>query len=677
MRVPRPFLLLPISLILSYGLVIIANHFQLFSYTRFGILALYLTPAVFLAILLLSHRFPLSDAWRRSRDFRREALWLAGLALIASLALTPVYEGVIRYLATLAIVSSALLIWGTILALPAISGETQRAEQSQAAQATAVKPEPYPWEKNYIEKILLAFFVLVGAIGTGIFLYMAPFVRMYGDDWCYHTQALVRGIFAASIYHYLTWSGRFSSNFLLFAGAGSRWTPLIQMMLVVASIFTLSYLALSASAFGGRQAGLSRPLRILWSLACAFFIPFITFSITPDPYKSLYWIVSSVAVLPFMILIPAYLALAKPLLAGSRSEELSPVSRGRAAGYAVFAFALGFMVSTIHEVATLPVMILSGVLFSLALFSKGRRPAGADRYRTIILAAALGGSLLGFVITFFSPGNAIRHARQGYLGPPDVLTLLRLNTGYFLNYLIRISHWRARLVAYSSVGATVGLSSLRLGPLPISSAGIRFSPVGATVVLSPLRVGTLAISSGEIRFSKDILWDLRGSGWFALIAAYTLGYLGARPGRRWWIPLVVLALTLVMTWASFLPGAYAAQLEIPLRAELIPTSILVLGSFTAGFLSPKSYPGYLPVAVLSIVLLLNAFYMKDMINTQLALVKPIVNYASQWDLRDARLMTSDEPVYLLNPPWDEVEQGANCVLTYYNFRRYGINEDYR
>lgn len=622
MRVPRFFLLLPISFILSYGLVILANHFQLFSYIRFGILALYLTPAIFFASLLLSYRFPLRKGWTRSKYFRREVLCVAGLALVASLALTPVYEGVTRYLITLLIISSALLIWGTILALPALSGETRPAPQAQAAQATGVKPEPYPWVKYYIERILLAFFILVGTAGIGIFLYMAPFVRMYGDDWCYHTQALVRGILAASIHHYLNWSGRFFSNFLLFTGAGSRWTPLIQMILVLASIFTFSYLALSASASGGRQAGLSRPLRILWSLACAFFIPFITFSITPDPYKSLYWIVSSVAVLPFMILIPAYLALAKPLLAGSRPQELSPMSQGRAAGYAVFAFVLGFMVSTIHEVATLPVMILSGCLFGIALFSKGRRVAGANHYVAIILAAALGGSLFGFMITFFSPGNAIRHARQAYLGPPDILTLLRLNTGYFLKYLSRIS-------------------------------------------------------SGQTQFSAGVSSRLGGVSWLALLAAYTLGYLGARPGRTWWNPLVILALTLAMTWASFLPGAYAAQLEIPLRAELIPTSILIFGSFTAGFLSPKSHPGYFPVALLSILLLLNAFYMKDMINTQLALVKPIVNYASQWDLRDTRLMTSDEPVYLLNPPWDEVEQGANCVLTYYNFRRYGINEDYR
>jgi hypothetical protein len=622
MRVPRPFLFLPISFILSYGLVIIAHHFQLLSYTRFAILALYLTPAIFLGLLLLLHRFPLSDGWSRSRHFRRDALWLAGLALIASLDLVPLYEDVTRYFITLLIISSALLIWGTILALPAISGETRRAVKAPAAQAAGVKPEPYPWQEHYLERILLAFFVLVGAIGTGIFLYMAPFSRMYGDDWCYHTQALVRGILAASIHHYLNWSGRFFSNFLLFAGAGSRWTPLIQMILVVASMFTFSYLALSASAFGGRQAGSSRPLRILWSLACAFLIPFLVFSITPDPYKSLYWIVSSVAVLPFLILIPAYLALAKPLLTGSQSADLSLRSPGRASGYAAFAFVLGFMVSTVHEVATLPVMILSGFLFSLALLSKARRPAGDDPHTTLILGVALAGSLLGFMVTFFSPGNAIRHARQGYLGPPDILTLLRLNTAYFLKYLSRIS-------------------------------------------------------SGEIHFSIEILWKLGGLPWLALIAAYTLGYLGARPGRSWWNPLVILALTLVMTWASFLPGVYAAQLEIPLRAELIPTSILVFGSFTAGFLSPKSHPGYLPVAILSIVLLLNAFFMKDLINTQLALVKPIVKYATEWDLRDTRLLSSDESIYLLNPPWDEVEQGANCVLTYYNFRRYGINEDYR
>jgi hypothetical protein len=379
MRVLRLFLFLPISIILSYGLVIIANNFQLFSYLRFGILALYLTPAIFFATLLLLHRFPLPDGWTRSNHFRRQALWLAGLALITSLALTP-----------------------------AISAGARPAPQAQAGQAAYGSSEPYSWHKDYIQRILLVFFLLVGAAGMGVFLYMAPFARMYSDDWCFHTQSLVQGIFAASIDFYLTWSGRFFSNFLVFAGAGSRWTPLIEMILVLASIFTFSYLALSASAPGARQAGSRRSLRILWSLACALAIPFIVFSITPDPYKSLYWIVSSLVVLPFMILIPAYLALAKPLLAGTRSADLPPISTPRAAGYALFAFFLGLFASTVHEVATLPVILLSGLLFGLALFSKRRRPDGDAHYTTLILWLALAGSLLGLIVTFFSPGNAAR-----------------------------------------------------------------------------------------------------------------------------------------------------------------------------------------------------------------------------------------------------------------------------
>ncbi|UCH59168.1 MAG: hypothetical protein JSV61_13240 [Anaerolineales bacterium] len=616
MRTYHYFTLLPVSYTLSYGLVVIANKFQLFSYARFARLAFYLTPVIFFAIVLLYRRFPPPNGWIGSKSFRRIAILVAGFGLLVSLSLTPFYEGIGRYLITLMVIIFALFVWGNVSVLPAISQVPGHPSYPQVLESVNVNDKSYSWKKYYIEIILLVFYALVGLAGMGVFLYMAFYVRMYGDDWCYHLRAVDQGVFKASIDFYLTWSGRFFSNFLLFAGAGNRWTPMIQMILMISSIFICSYVTQSAQTFGGYQDRPDRILRIMWSLTCALFIPFVIFSITPDPYKSLYWIVSSVVVLPFIVLLPVYLVYARAFLTKDRSEKFFQMSKKRAAGYAVFGLILGFILATIHEVATLPVVVLCGFLFNFALFIKGKRFEVNFSYVTIFLGVALAGSLLGFIVTYFSPGNSIRHTIQGYPQPPDILSLLRLNTHYFLRYLSRIS----------------------LGAIPFSKSGAR---------------------------------ELAGFEWFSLISAYILGYLGAKSGSSWRNPLIVLILTVVMTWASFIPGVYAAQVEIPMRAEIIPTTILVLGLFTAGILSPKSFPSYLPIAMLSIVLLLNTFIIRDLFSKQLMLIEPIVSYAGKWDLRNTMLLSSDEAVYLLKPPWDEIEQGK-CINDYYNYRRKGV-----
>ena len=71
-----------------------------------------------------------------------------------------------------------------------------------------------------------------------------------------------------------------------------------------------------------------------------------------------------------------------------------------------------------------------------------------------------------------------------------------------------------------------------------------------------------------------------------------------------------------------------------------------------------------------ITLIVNVIYY-----TQLTLIKPIVQYASELDLRNSRMLLSDETVYLVHVPWDYVEQKEQCVKKYHDFHRQDLNNN--
>jgi hypothetical protein len=270
-----------------------------------------------------------------------------------------------------------------------------------------------------------------------------------------------------------------------------------------------------------------------------------------------------------------------------------------------FASLAAFLISFLLT-NTHEVATLPVIFLNLSLFTLTLHQDRDRTGRVMLLGFTLLGSLAGSAVTILSPGNFSRQVSQAYLGSPGPIETLRLTSVYFLEYL----------------------------------GGTFTSP-----------------------------------SWILLLTAFFIGLLGPKlagpvsgdkPGVYPWLAL---ALSLVMAWLAFIPGVYAAQAQIPPRAQFIPTLFLVYGFLAAGFLSQCLSCRWLMMATLAIVLFVCLFYSPAVISQKMALVQPLIRYAQDWDERDQLLRHTPAGSYPISIPWDEVEQEFYCLVDYYNFVR--------
>lgn len=552
MKIVRVLLLITLSLFLSWGLVIIANDFQIHSYRRFMVLSVWIAPLTFLILFLLTRLLTTSTVALKDKSLQKSLFFIVVLSVLTSLLLIPRTTDVIRYFVTFLVVGVTFFSLATITLLFVRKGY-----------------------ERYFSSAIVAYLSMVGVIGFSLFLFMSRFVRMYGDDFCYRNLVLQFGYIPAVIGFYLNWSGRLSSIFLSFAASGIYFGVGAQILLAGFSGFSAAY-------------RFSKPItkkyfRILWSLAVATLIPCLIFALIPDPYKTIYWTVASTDYLPLLILAPLYLLLISNTFEGKYLNL---------ALYATFGFLLSFLLTNTHEVAALPVLFLNALFFIVAFITDR-----ANRGKLLILGLALAGSVLGAAVTILSPGNFVRHTAQAYPQPPGLITLVMQNSTYVFQFLVEILH---------------------------------------------------------------------GQKWLMLFSAFILGYIGPKISiRSKFSALIVLLIVCCMVWLSFLPGVYAAQVQIPPRAQFIPTLFLVMGFFCMGCLTHFEAGRPVILATASIYLLLSIFFFRDLFRKKMDLVTPFIHYAQDWDERDDLLRETDTAPYKIKIPWDSTEQEFNCVLDYY------------
>ncbi len=139
-----------------------------------------------------------------------------------------------------------------------------------------------------------------------------------------------------------------------------------------------------------------------------YFPPFLS----PDVLKSTYWIVSSVAVFPVLVLLPLVL---RVLVNAWHQKE--PASPGWPAGLG--AFVMTIALSTTHEVAS-PGMVLlsfSGLLIVLVTRLHRAKP----RFFNLLLWTAAAAAL-GLLVVVLAPGNYNRQQSQAYPDFPGLWT---------------------------------------------------------------------------------------------------------------------------------------------------------------------------------------------------------------------------------------------------------------
>lgn len=322
--------------------------------------------------------------------FRTGHFLLCGLLiLLANLLVVPFYISAGRTIATVALV--------TISAMGTTAG---------------VYPFLFSRGFHWNLRTILVLLILGGAVGTGIVLFNSFSVRMYGDDFCYSLRPGRLGYFGAVMHFYTHWSGRFFSNFLVMAFAGWRWTTLVQILAILGASYFAMHKILRRSVV----------IASIVSLAAAVWIPFSVFSIIPDFYKSLYWIVSSVVVLPVMALIPLYIVVA--------FTALDANTNGGYLGGVLASCLLSFMIATTHEAAVLGWLTVQTMAFGWnAIFFKNNR-----RVR-FLLGAGMAATTLGLAVIMLSPGTVLRGEVQGYNRVTTIFGVGSNTVRYFLQFL--------------------------------------------------------------------------------------------------------------------------------------------------------------------------------------------------------------------------------------------------
>jgi hypothetical protein len=270
-----------------------------------------------------------------------------------------------------------------------------------------------------------------------VHLYAISFIRYIADDYCSAVIARNYGLFGGTVNWYLTWSGRFSANFLdslggkigpAFPFIGAALALILWLTALV--LFLLQLPPSARKALGLPAAGMLPPLLL-----------FATFELSPDIAQSLYWSQGMHSVVPPLILATV---LAGLFIRRSRGPE----SRLRSAAYALGAAALSFLAGGFSETYVAVQTVLLTLLIGLGL---ALDPAAFRKRLAAMSVAGLAGSLLALALVVSAPGN---HARQAYFPPPpgmaDLSRLSILGTYQFLkNILISKRHLLTAALLFS------------------------------------------------------------------------------------------------------------------------------------------------------------------------------------------------------------------------------------
>jgi hypothetical protein len=427
----------------------------------------------------------------------------------------------------------------------------------------------------------LAFACLCLLFPLAAHAYLASFMRLNADDYCYAVETIERGFLGAQLHWYTSWTGVFSFN----AGTSALvpwWPGSVAFLPTVALVAWVAAAAWTAY----RLIGPLRPGdRQLVSLLIGALVVYATLRNLPVNAQVIQWHSGMVKNLSPVVC----LAFGVGLIAHVVDAGLM---RRRPRATALVVGALAFVAGGFSETyAALQTATLVGAI--ALLVAVAGRALDDDLVR--VLLAALVGALLAVVVVALAPGNESR--ATFFPPPPEPLRLLRLSLGYARSELLR-------LVAASPASVALVLlapAALALLQRPTDAATLPGRPLGADAAIDP---------------------SPRALRRFLLLA-----------------PPVALALYAV----CFVPAAYATSLRPPERALAVPwftlVALLAAWSFTAGLLLGRSATPIARAARLLVTagaLVLVAAPLSGALAT-LAGVPAMRAYAATWDAADARL----------------------------------------
>ena len=288
--------------------------------------------------------------------------------------------------------------------------------------------------RRWQQWIGLGFFVVL-SIPLLIHAYTGTFIRFIADDYCSSAIAKTAGILGGTVQWFLTWSGRYSANFLdsLVGTIGpgiTRYTTPIAL--------ALWFPALAAAVWATLPAG-RRTNKFLIIGLISSAVLFCALEISPNAAQSLYWEQGMHSVIPPLIFACAYFAL---LVDKLKTDTSARASAALILLSGVMAFIAGGFSETFVTLQTtlLMIVIIFGFTFDAGQFKK--------KLFWFSLAGLLG-SVLAMIIVIAAPGNQFRQAT--YPPPPGFLDLIRMTIENTFRFLFDIFISKRHLLASAAL----------------------------------------------------------------------------------------------------------------------------------------------------------------------------------------------------------------------------------
>lgn len=145
------------------------------------------------------------------------------------------------------------------------------------------------------EKVLLLLFTVL----FGMLLFLSSFVQFTADDFCHSLRVFHYGLFKSQIEFYFAWSGRYFSNFSVYASLAlksllfARLYSAIMMLFFIYTIFRLF------------SAILKTEKKLLFFITFSFFTVFVAGM--PSLSEGLYWLTGSLTYTLPLLLLPHFL----------------------------------------------------------------------------------------------------------------------------------------------------------------------------------------------------------------------------------------------------------------------------------------------------------------------------------------------------------------------------------
>jgi len=267
-----------------------------------------------------------------------------------------------------------------------------------------------------LRKIVTGIILLSGIIGMGLIFDNSLNARLYSDDLCYAVNFDQLGFPDAAFFFYNDWSGRFFTNFLVMGFTDQPRTITYLLILTILSLIFAELLT-SKTENGSRK---------WWqSIAAALFITLSISIVTPDFYKSFFWICSALILFPVFIISPLYLAIMLRLMQGKSKKPMLMVILGAL---------LSFSLATTHEAASLGWLAMNA--FGL-IWSK----IAAKRNKKLQIFFMVGclATLIGLVVLLASPGVENRAQIQQYPGSTPILQTIPIVFSNFIEFVQNIT----------------------------------------------------------------------------------------------------------------------------------------------------------------------------------------------------------------------------------------------